>query len=188
MDLGTGLALGNPTMMLGTGLAGGFQFMAAREANEANKHMSWDQMNFQERMSSTAHQREVKDLKKAGLNPILSANAGASTPNGASATMDNVMEGAAATALDFMRMQNDLKKQKAEIELLGSQKKNTDMDTAVKSRGVPAAEVTNEFHDAVVRPVLRKLRDAQETNAKKPSDEMWRRSQEVERKIKLGKP
>lgn len=44
---------------------------------EAQKNRDW-----QERMANSAHQREIKDLKAAGLNPVLSVTGGNGAPTG----------------------------------------------------------------------------------------------------------
>lgn len=92
MGGGGGSTLMGSATAIGGSLLG---YFGAREQNKTNKQMAKADRAFQERMSSTAYQRGMADMREAGLNPMLAyKQGGASSPSGSLARAENV--GAAA--------------------------------------------------------------------------------------------
>lgn len=99
--------------IIGGMLGGGLSMWGQKSANDQNFDMNERNKSWQEHMSNTAHQREVNDLREAGLNPILSATKGASTPTPNLARAENTMAGLgsaiATSAIDAARIGNETK-------------------------------------------------------------------------------
>jgi len=119
-----GAALGGSAAIipgLSTAAAFGGDIYSAGQARRASSR----QMDFQKEMSSTAHQREIKDLRLAGLNPILSGTGGrgASTPSGSQAKVPDFSK-SVTTALNARQLVANIKQINASAEKIDAETAN----------------------------------------------------------------
>ena len=140
--------LGTIASVGGSVIGGISSAFGAKKSNESNKKLAMAQMAWQERMSNTAHQREVADLRAAGLNPILSGTGGmgASSPQGTTgAPQQNDAAAGISTALEALKTVTDSYLVREQTELAKAQQSQAKIQTQQISETIPKTQAETKL-------------------------------------------
>ena len=117
--------------------AGYLGYKGQQQANQATAKSVDNQIEFQREMSNTSYQRAMKDMRKAGLNPMLAYKlGGASTPQGAHYVAQNEFGAGINAATQTSQAITSAKQQASQAKLNNAQKSKI---TAEVETQIPAA-------------------------------------------------
>jgi len=115
--------------------AGGGQLLGGMYSNWMAGAESKRARQFSERMAGSAWQRQMVDMRLAGVNPAVAfSHGGAAMPSAPTASFDNPVGGAVGSAVQAAGMRKQLELLDAQIEKTRSEGQSAGFDAVMKHR------------------------------------------------------